>query len=58
MIMVLRGLQSVHELGLMHRDIKPANLLIDKEGGVKLADFGQTRVVDPSFIYTLDVGTK
>ena len=42
----------------MHRDIKPANILIDKAGIVKLADFGQTRVVDSSFIYTLDVGTK
>ncbi|TNV72020.1 hypothetical protein FGO68_gene9610 [Halteria grandinella] len=55
---LLQGLQAVHSIGLMHRDLKPANILIDKEGTLKLADFGQTRVVDSSFLYTLDVGTK
>jgi len=40
MAMVLRGLQVVHEVGLMHRDIKPSNLLLSKEGILKIADFG------------------
>jgi serine/threonine protein kinase len=58
MRMILSGLDSMHKMGLMHRDIKPSNLLIDSFGVVKLADFGQCRVVDPSFLYTHDVGTK
>lgn len=56
--MMLKGLHAMHEIGLMHRDMKPSNLLLDKFGTLKLADFGSTRVVDPGFVYTLDVGTK
>ena len=34
------GLQHAHSRGLVHRDIKPANLIVDKEGNVKILDFG------------------
>lgn len=34
------AIDSIHKLGFIHRDIKPDNLLIDKDGHLKLSDFG------------------
>ena len=40
------ALQYAHSQGVLHRDIKPANLLIDRMGGVWIADFGLAKLTE------------
>lgn len=34
------GLEHIHQANLVHRDIKPSNLVIQRDGTVKIVDFG------------------
>ncbi|KAM7514659.1 hypothetical protein LguiA_004242 [Lonicera macranthoides] len=44
---LLSGLKHCHERGILHRDIKGSNLLIDKNGLLKIADFGLAKCFNP-----------
>ncbi|MCG8649158.1 MAG: serine/threonine protein kinase, partial [Pirellulales bacterium] len=39
------ALQFAHDKGVIHRDIKPENILMAKDGSVKIADFGLSRIL-------------
>ena len=53
-IRVLAALQHAHQNGVVHRDIKPQNILIDKEGTVKVADFGIARMANAQTVNQTD----
>ena len=58
-LQTLLGLEYLHKHWILHRDIKPNNLLINREGVLKIGDFGLAKVYgSPNRIYTHIVVTR
>jgi len=52
---VARALDYMHYRGIVHRDVKPANVMVSRQGGVKVMDFGIAR--DRNFEDLTEAGT-
>ncbi|XP_042000598.1 serine/threonine-protein kinase 38-like [Salvia splendens] len=48
------AIESVHERNYIHRDVKPDNLILDKNGHLKLSDFGLCKSIDCSNLDSLN----
>jgi serine/threonine protein kinase len=58
MFQMLSALVFCHTHRVLHRDLKPQNILIDKQGSLRLADFGLARAFGlPIKTYTHEVVT-
>lgn len=58
MYQLLRAMYYCHARRVLHRDLKPQNLLIDRQGMLKLADFGLGRAFGiPMRTYTHEIVT-
>eukprot|EP00752_Nemacystus_decipiens_P008521 g7610.t1 len=54
---VVDGMLYLHELGVLHRDLKPDNILLDAEDRAVIADFGLSRLCQPTNEHTAETGT-
>lgn len=55
---IASGIAEIHELDVIHRDIKPNNMKTDREGVIKIFDFGLARDDGPTAKTTGFVGTQ
>ena len=40
---MLLGVKYLHDNKILYRDIKPENILLDKDGNIKICDFGLSK---------------
>src|SRR5215469_16593890 len=52
MVQACDGLHYAHQRNVVHRDIKPANIILPKDGGLKIVDFGIARFGNERFTRT------
>jgi len=55
-VQVIAGLEAAHAAGILHRDIKPANCFTDRDGTVKVGDFGLSISTSARDLSVLGVG--
>ncbi|HBC89122.1 MAG TPA: hypothetical protein DCZ94_19460 [Lentisphaeria bacterium] len=55
---VAEGLDNARRHGIIHHDIKPANIMMDKDGNVKIGDFGIAQAMRDSRSETIAKITK
>lgn len=51
---IARGLGAFHRMEMLHQDLKPENIMLDKDGVVKIIDFGSVKIAGITEITPLE----
>ncbi|MDI1294131.1 MAG: bifunctional protein-serine/threonine kinase/phosphatase [Methylobacter sp.] len=51
---IAKGLRAFHRMEMLHQDLKPENIMFDKNGVVKIIDFGSVKIAGIAEITPLD----
>ncbi|MEQ1738859.1 MAG: bifunctional protein-serine/threonine kinase/phosphatase [Methyloglobulus sp.] len=52
---IAKGLRAFHRMEMLHQDLKPENIMFDKNGVVKIIDFGSVKIAGIAEIAPLEL---
>ncbi len=55
---IAKGLRAFHRMEMLHQDLKPENIMLDKQGTVKIIDFGSVKIAGITEMTPLERGDE